>query len=266
MSNTPGSLVRHAAAAACLIFAAAHSATAQLPAPAPTSPQFLPRYQVHLSAAGLSSDDPRFSWDTHWGGDFDIVDYVRGRITLLADYEAVLGREYRLFDPTQGNYTLAMAGSFRYRGTEFTGVLHHISRHLSDRPKRPAVAMNALELRLMRQLNVGPGTLDLRLEGGPVIARAFVDYDAMGVGEATMRQPLTPHVAVFGRAREDYFGVKKSIYGRSAQNGGRVEAGVRFSGAGGALELFGGYERIIDAYQLDLLPQRWAFAGFRLVN
>ena len=267
MSDTLGSLLRHAAIAACLVLTAAHHAAAQQPlAQAPTSGQFLPRYDFHLSAAGLASDDDRFSWDTHWGGDFDIVDYVHGRMSFLADYEAVLGRQFRLFDPMQGNYTLAVSGSIRLGGTEFTSVLHHVSRHLSDRSKRIAVAMNALELRVMRQFDLGSSTLALRLEGGPVIARAFVDYDSMAVGEATLRRPLTLHTGVFGRVYTDHYGVKKSLHGRSSQHGGRVEAGLRLAGTGGSLELFGGYERVVDAYQLDLLAQRWAFAGFRLVN
>jgi hypothetical protein len=88
----------------------------------------------------------------------------------------------------------------------------------------------------------------------------------MAVVEATLRRPVSPHTGVFGRVHTDHYGVKKSVYGRSGQHGGHIEGGVRFSGAGGALELFGGYERVVDAYQLDLLPRRWAFAGFRLVN
>lgn len=34
----------------------------------------------------------------------------------------------------------------------------------------------------------------------------------------------------------------------------------------GAMELFAGYEQVIDAYQLECRPRRWVFTGFRLVN
>jgi hypothetical protein len=53
---------------------------------------------------------------------------------------------------------------------------------------------------------------------------------------------------------------------RSTQTGGRLEAGVRFNGRAGALELFAGFERRVDADPLDFLAQRWAVAGFRLVG
>src|SRR5262245_28929770 len=109
-----GSLTVRALAAACLTIALANDLRAQNPAPVPQAPveaQFMSRFDFHMSAAGLNEPDPRFSWDTHWGGDFDFADYVRGRLMFLADYQVVLGREIRLFDPNQGNYTLEVSGS-----------------------------------------------------------------------------------------------------------------------------------------------------------
>ena len=267
MIDDIGSLIRRAALAACLALGVSGGARAQEPLPnPPDAPAFLPRLDVHLSAAGLASPDPRFSWDTHWGGDFDLVDYVRGRFSLLADYQALLGKEYRLFDPNQGNYTLAVSGSARVKGLEFAGVLYHVSRHLSDRPKRVAVAFNALELRVMGQRSIGGNTVAVRLEGGPVIARAYVDYAWMAVGEATLRRPLSPHVAFYSTGRSDLYMVDRTIYDRINQQGGRVEGGLRLTGKGGALDVFGGYERVVDAHQVDLMQMSWAFAGFRLVK
>jgi len=93
----------------CLCLGGAGPAEAQAPVPtpsaAPASPDFLTHYNFHLSADALASGDERFSWQTHFGGDLDLVDYVAGRVNVLADYEAVLGREFRRFDPNQGNYT-----------------------------------------------------------------------------------------------------------------------------------------------------------------
>ncbi len=267
MSDRIGSLIRRAALASCFTIVAAARAGAQQPLrEPPSSGQFLSRFDFHLSAAGLAASDPRFKWDTHWGGDFDFVDYVRGRLTFLADYEAVLGKEFRLFDPNQGNYTLEVSSSFRVGGTEFAGALHHLSRHLGDRPNRQAIAMNVATARVLRQVDVGTATLALRADGGPVVARAYVDYTWMAVGEALLRRPLTPHAGLFGRAHAEIYAVDHAIAGRSRQQGGRLEAGVRLAGTGGALELFGGYERVVDAYPLDRQPLRWAFAGFRIVN
>ncbi|MGE3512645.1 MAG: hypothetical protein AB7N65_27590 [Vicinamibacterales bacterium] len=46
----------------------------------------------------------------------------------------------------------------------------------------------------------------------------------------------------------------------------RIEVGVRLIGDAAAIELFGGFERRVDAYPLDWAPRRWALAGFRLVS
>jgi hypothetical protein len=37
-------------------------------------------------------------------------------------------------------------------------------------------------------------------------------------------------------------------------------------GVGGAMDLFVGYERVVDADPLDRTARPWAFAGFRLVG
>jgi hypothetical protein len=267
MPDPLGSLIRRTALASCFTVIAVARASAQQPlAEPPSSGQLLSRFDFHLSAAGLSVNDTRFSWDTHWGGDFDFVDYVRGRLTFLADYEAVLGDQFRLFDPNQGNYTLEVSSSFRVGRNELAGALHHVSRHLGDRSNRLAIAMNVALARFLRQVDAGKTTLALRGDAGPIVARAYVDYDWMAVGEALLRRPLTPRVGLLGRAHGVIYGVDHAIAGRSRQQGGRLEAGVRVAGSGGALELFGGYERVVDAYPLDRQPMRWVFAGFRIVN
>ncbi len=64
----------------------------------------------HVGRQARRTTIQRFTWDTHWGGDFDLVDYVHGRVTFLADYQALLGSEFRPFDPYQSNYTLEAIG------------------------------------------------------------------------------------------------------------------------------------------------------------
>jgi hypothetical protein len=267
MPDSFGSLARRAAIVACVVFGLPAHAVAQQPlADPPRSVQFLSRYDLHLSAAGLASADDRFSWDTHWGGDFDFVDYVRGRWSFLADYQAVLGKEIRAFDPNQGNYTLAVSSSLRLGGTELAGVYHHVSRHLADRPKTVAIAMNAVLARVLRQVEAGGQTVQLRLDAGRVVQRAYVDYTWMAAGDVNVRRQVSPRVAVYGRGYGETYAVNGSVPNRGTQAGGRIEGGVRLSGRGGVLELFGGYERVLDASPLDRQAQRWAFAGFRLLN
>ena len=135
---------QRAALIASLVLAASALASAQEPLFAPpTAVAFIPRYDWNMSAALLADPDPRFTWDTHWKGDFDLVTVPRGRGSFLIDYQALCGSEYRPFDPYQGNYVLEGAGSVFAGRTEIAGVFRHVSRHLSDRPKRGAVADNS---------------------------------------------------------------------------------------------------------------------------
>src|SRR5262249_8882144 len=166
MREIAGSLARHAARAACPIIVssfitlcAAPLAAQQQPdqpvvSPRPDQPEFVSRADFQLSAAAtLGKDDIRYKWDTHWGGSVDVIDYVKGRGGFYADYEAMLGNEFRVFDPNQGNYTLEAFTSARINETtELVGIFHHVSRHLSDRPKRIAIAWNLAGARLLKHL------------------------------------------------------------------------------------------------------------------
>jgi hypothetical protein len=264
--------MQRALAGAGLVLAVAIPAFAQEPLPDPPQQvEFMSRYDFHLSAAGLGSDDhARFMWDTHWGGDFDLVDYVKGRLSFLVDYQAVLGNEFRPFDPNQGNYTLEFSGSGRLGKTEFVGAFHHVSRHLSDRPKRQAIAMNVAEARVLRRFDLRAATVDVRANVGRLVQRSYVDYTWIGDLDVIARHPLTPHVGTYGRIFGELYGVTEPddpmLPRRGTQRGGRAEAGVRLSGKGGAMELFAGYERVIDADPFDRQARHWPFAGFRLVN
>jgi hypothetical protein len=268
MSSPVGALIRRAALAACLLLVTAGSASAQRPiADPPKGGDFMPRFDWRMSAAGLAHEDERFSWDTHWAGDFDLVHYTRGRVTFLADYQALLGNEFRPFDPYQSNYLLEAAGSVFIGKVEVAGVLNHVSRHLGDRPKRAAVAENSLGPRVMRRFVTGPTSVDLRVDVRRIIQRSYVDYTWMNDLDLVVRRQLNNHVTVYGRGYGEFITVDRLVAGRDHQRGGRVEAGVWLSGRGnGAVELFGGYEQVIDADPLDRLPRRWAFAGFRLLG
>jgi hypothetical protein len=134
-SPAGGQLVRHLVSFG-LFLVMGSAAAAQEPIAAPATSEALSRYDFHLSAAALQIQDPRFSWDVHFGGDLDVVDYVRGRTSLVIDYEAILGNQLRAFDPNQGTYTLEASSSYRIRITEVALMFHHVSRHLGDRRRR----------------------------------------------------------------------------------------------------------------------------------
>jgi hypothetical protein len=272
MPDSVRSVIQRALAGAGLVLALAIPTFAQQPlSDPPGQVEFLSRYDFHLSGAALGSDEPaRFLWDTHWGGDFDLVDYVKGRLSVLADYQAVLGNELHPFDPYQGNYTLEVSASGRLGKTELVAAFHHVSRHLSDRPKTQAVAMNVVEGRMLRRFDVRATTIDVRANVGRLTQRAYVDYTWIGDLELTARHSLKPRVGIYGRIFGELYGVNQQdeppLSPRDTQWGGRLEAGLRLLGDGGALELFAGYERVIDADPLDRQARQWPFAGFRLVK
>ena len=151
--------------------------TAQTAHPAPSAQvDYLTRFAFHVSMEHLFSEEKRFVWDANWGGELDIVDYGRGRFTFVADYQTILGSELRAFDPNQGNYTLEGALSARTREVEFAGVFHHVSRHLSDRPKRFPVDWNMIGGRVGGGTTRGRVELQGRADIRGVIEKALVDY------------------------------------------------------------------------------------------
>jgi len=263
----------NAAAAAVLFVIATPSlvraqATTPAVAEAPASPDFLTRYDFHLSAAAVNSGVTAFSWETHFGGAIDLADYVVGRSSIAVDYEAVLGDEFRKFDPNQGNYTLEASTSGRVAatGTEIAGVFHHESRHLSDRPKRFAVAWNILGGRVLQRVAVEKATIDIVATAGKIVQNSYVDYTWNGELDVLIRRPITGRYGLFAHAWGDGFLVDQAVYGRGTQTGGLVEVGLRINGRAGAVELFAGAEQRVDADPIDLLTRRWALAGFRLVS
>jgi hypothetical protein len=233
----------------------------------PAKPQFMSRYDFHISIAKLDSGDRRFDWNGRVGGDIDLVDYVKGRTSLFAEYEVVMGNELRSFDPNQGNYTFDGSTSWRVGGTELAGVFHHLSRHLSDRSKVEAVAFNSLEGRVQRRFERGRTSLDVRGGLGKVVEHAFLDYSWRAYGDLTARHSMTPAVGWFGRTSMETFGVDPAIAGRTtSQTSGRIETGLRLGGTKGAVELFGGWEHVADAYPVDRTGKNWSFIGFRLTS
>ncbi len=237
----------------------------QSPSTAPPTPQFLSRYDFHLSAAALANDDERFSWDTHFGGDVDVFDYVRGRASSSMDYQAVLGNEFRAFDPNQGNYILELSASYRLRQAEVAAIFHHVSRHLSDRPKVFPIAWNVLGVRLLHRAAFRDMTVDVVADIGGTTQRAHVDYRWVGNADVVVRRPLTPRIGAFVRGAAQLTGVSDER-GRPTQKGGMVEGGVRLLGEAAVGELFIGYERRFDAHPLDFRAERWFMVGFRALR
>ncbi len=226
----------------------------------------LPRYRFYLSADAIRSGDRRFDWDADFGGDLDLFDYGVGRVTALANFETVLGDQLRTFDPNQGNYTLDLSASVRRGSAETAFVFHHLSRHLSDRAKAFPIDWNMLGVRFSYEWARATTRVQLDARTLWTLSRSFVDYRAEVGAGARARRDVSPRVAIV--AVGDVYGlfVDRSRLGRGHQNGGRVEAGLRVTGSKGAVELFAGFERRVDADPFDPRPRSWGFVGFRLLS
>ena len=179
----------------------------------------------------------------------------------------MLGSEFQPFDPYQGNYTLEASGSVRIGvNTEVVGIFHHVSRHLSDRAKKVPIAWNVLGGRVLHRIGFGRSTVDLDIEGGRTVEHAYADYTWLAESHILMRHAFSDRTASFARMAGQVFAVDGTVPLRRTQSGGLVEGGLRFNGKGGALELFAGIEKRVDADPFDRQPQHWAYAGFRLLS
>ncbi len=247
-----------------VVFALALIASAS-PVAAQNAILFFPRFDFHLSADHLSSDDTRFVWDTNFGGDMDFVDYGRGRATFAANYEAVLGEQFRRFDANQGNYILDLSTSLRARGIEVAALFHHTSRHLSDRFKRNPIDWNMFGASVAHDARLG--AMQIRTQGDllGVLLKSNVDYSWEANGGVSIRVPLRPHVSAISAGSARLVGVD-GTFNRGTQRGARGEAGLRFEGQGGAIELIVSAEQRIDAYPLGNSAMSWFSAGFRFVS
>ena len=227
--------------------------------------EFLPRTAFRMGAEHISSDDPRLVWDANFGGDVDFVDYGFGRATFAANYQVVLGEQLRKFDPNQGNYLLEGSASGRAHGVEVSLVFHHISRHLSDRPKVFAVDWNMVGARVEKTASLGIAHLDARVDVRRAILHSFVDYTWEVDADLRNRYRLTPRVAAISDVDLRLLGVDGSR-NRDTQTGARGEGGIRVEGRGGAIELFVAAERRIDPFPTQFGVDTWVSAGFRLMS
>jgi hypothetical protein len=255
---------------ALAMLAGAIPVRAQAPAASPDSApqpaiQFLSHSAFHLAAEHLSIDDDRFKWDTNFGGDIDLIDYGLGRLNFTANYEAVLGKRFRAFDPEQGNYILEGSSSLRVAGLEVAGVFYHQSRHLSDRAKTFAVDWNMLGGRVLKQVSHGASRVNARVDLRRAIFRSYVDYNWELDADVREQYSVTRTVAFIADGGVRMLTVDGSR-DRGTQGGAHGEGGVRFEGRGAAVELYVAAERRIDPYPLEFGTMSWIGAGFRLLS
>ncbi len=235
-----------------------------VPAAAQSTVQFFPDTRFFMDAEHLSTDTIHYKWRADFHGDVDLVSWPHGgRGTFLANYEVVLGNDFRRFDPEMGNYTLEGSVSQAVKHTEVSAVFHHLSRHLSDRPKRFAVDWNTWGVRVKREFSHAPVSVTLQGDFRRVVEKSFVDYKNETEARANLLYSWRPRIGVIANTTLRIVGVDGTA-NRGTQKEGRVEGGVRLGGAGGTVELFLSGERRMDADVTQLRAQNWLAAGFRL--
>jgi hypothetical protein len=231
---------------------------------------FFPRYDFQLEANLLTGDNPDlFRWDAHFGGEMDVFNYIKGRLTVVTDYEAVMGSELRPFDPVQGIYTLEPGASWFVGKNEIGFVFHHVSRHYSDRPKTYAIAFNIIEGRYLRKFVVNGTSIAVRAGGGKIAQHSDVDYTWTANWDVMAIHPMNPHVQWYARTTGEMFGTDPAVRGRSGvQHSVRLEVGPRLIGTKADFELFAGVEHRLDALPANYLRPvvNWGIVGFRIAS
>ena len=224
---------------------------------------WFPRFDFRLDGVYVTSGDPRFRWFFDFGSDLDVVRRRRLRAVFVAEYEAGAGQQFRRFDVNQGNYLLEGALLFSAGGIEVGPVWHHVSRHLSDRPKRFPIDWNMIAFRVQDDVARGALTGAWRADARATVANAFVDYDWETEAAGALRYRVTPKVGLTAAGRWRIVGVDDTR-GRGTQVETRLETGVRMQGVAASAELFIGIERRLDPYPVEFGTASWFLAGMRL--
>ena len=245
-------------------------------------PSVLSRADFSFGFAGLHTTDPRFDWQANIGFDLDLYDYSSGRLRLRGDYDAFLGRERRRYDLNQGSYAFEVSGTRRLKRVELGVLSQHVSRHVVDRDNPPSISWNTVGVRaqsvwtpdsglrahgsMKRENTDRSDRVDGEIEISRAMQQAYVDYSWLSRAKVSWWRPLTSIASVRVRAAGEVIGVKHGVVRNQRVCGGRVEGSLQLRGRAAILEMFGGYERRIDAYPTDRFRVRWFTVGGRIVT
>ena len=108
-----GTQVQRAAVALALVLCARAAAAQTLPRSAAPGRRVPAANGVSHVGRACIRRRRTIVWDTNFGGEIDVIDYRTGRAIFAANYQAILGDEFRPFDPNQGNYIIGVGVTAR---------------------------------------------------------------------------------------------------------------------------------------------------------
>ena len=239
MPDAVGSVIRRAALARVPASSPGRSAAAQQPlARSAWHAEFLSRYDFHLSAAARlrRSSDSR---GTRTGAAISTSSITSSAALTVSgrlpgdDRRTSSGRSI----PNQSIYMLEASASLRQAPTELAGVLHHVSRHLGDRPNAAGDRLNnVLGGRVLRRIRrrTAPRSTCGRCSAWSSRARTWT---TPGWAQRRRRGPAARSrsgSACYGRGFGETYGVDRDDR-RPRPAGGRPRSkrGVRIAGQGG---------------------------------
>jgi hypothetical protein len=225
---------------------------------------FLPAASLHLEAARYEPVKPDLHWTTTIGGGADLVGAGSFRGYIVGDVETLIGNTRRAFDASQANYTLE--AGFRFRAGRFSlnPFFHHVSRHLIDRNKEPAVDWNILGLRA--DTTFAGGRLRTGIGAGHTTLASLVGYRWEVTGYVDADLVRFGANAVYGAARGRFVTVEpEPELVRGDFLDWTVEGGLRFPRGARRLDAYVACDHRNDVYLLVPGALTRAMFGARIV-
>ena len=262
----------------CVLVAAPVPAVAQTsggPHPAATADRafgILTDFRAGFGATWLPKKDERFNWDFDFNVDADVLDLGFLRSSVFIDLEVIAGTEFRRVDPNQTNFTLDMSAFGRSvfgRETraELGATFHHVSRHRSDRANRRGISWNMLGAVYGDRFTWAGTDVRASIRALKTVERSpQVDYEGEIAGFLRFASPLRGPGTLYVDLTAVVVPVDASVFERGTRSGAHIVGGLRIGYSGAALELYGGWERRIDADPIALETESWGLLGFRVVT
>jgi hypothetical protein len=198
------------------------------------------------------------------GGGADLVRIGGASAYISGDVETIIGNSRRGFDATQANYSLETGLRLRAGRSALTPFFHHVSRHLSDREKAPAVDWNLLGLRWNAEWH---GRTPVRMVAslGHTTLASLVGYRWEALLRAEVDLVHVPSGALYVRlgvrgvtADPEPPLLRDDFADLAAEGGWRLRREDR------ALELFAAWERRNDVHLLEPGALSRGLFGFRI--